>query len=137
MADHRLLIIEDDPKIADLVASVAGEMEFETRTASGLGALEAYDHFKPHCIVLDILMPEMDGLEVLQALKERVSEARIIILSGGENSYRRMAEHLGEAGGLVIAANIAKPFRLNEMRSALEKIRARPQTETMPSEKAG
>lgn len=123
MPGERLLIIEDDKKIADLVRRVATEMEFATNQATGKQLKETYDTLAPEIIVMDILMPEMDGLEVLRFIEERKLQPRIIILSGSPNAYRKMAQNLGTAFGFPIDANIQKPFRIGELRSALEKSR--------------
>ena len=124
MSQYRLLVVEDDPRIAKLITEVAGEVGFDAYSAAGATAMATYDSIEPHVLVLDILMPEVDGLEVLQALKIRGSETRIIILSGGQDSYRRIAENLGIASGLVIEANLPKPFRISEIRTLLEQIKA-------------
>jgi DNA-binding response OmpR family regulator len=123
MSKHRLLVIEDDKDIADLVCLVASEADFDARAIHHfIEILSVYENFTPHVIVLDILMPGMDGFEVLNFLHQRGSGSRVIILSGQEN-YRPMAERMAEGFRLPIAATIAKPFRLSELRQTLENIK--------------
>jgi two-component system OmpR family response regulator len=124
MSKYRLLVIEDSKNIADIICRAAYELDFEVSSANGLNAPSIYEKFNPDIIVLDILMPELDGLEFLRFLHEQNSRARIIILSGSSDTYRRMAESIGMASGLYIEANLAKPFRINEVRSALDMARS-------------
>ena len=125
MSDWRLLVIEDEQKIAELVCRVAKEVGFNTWSASGYDLVEnAYDNFQPHVIVLDILMPEMDGMEVLQYLRDQFSNARIVILSGSEGLSHRLTENMGKALGLTMAADIYKPFRVAELRKLFAEIKA-------------
>jgi len=123
MTKYRLLAIEDNKDIADMVCRAAAEAGFEVRSADGTNAISIYDSFLPHVIMLDILMPQMDGLEFLQFLQTQESQAHIIILSGSSESYRKIAENLGTASGLNIEGNLSKPFRIVEMRTILERIK--------------
>ncbi|MEJ0010811.1 MAG: response regulator [Alphaproteobacteria bacterium] len=120
---HRLLIVEDDASIAELVGTIARGAGFEVRAITSSHDIAAlHDGFRPDVIVLDVLMPEMDGFDVLNYLHECDSDAKIVLLSGS-SSYREMAEKMAEAHGLRIAANLAKPFRAPSLRLALEGIR--------------
>ena len=67
-------------------------------------------------------MPDMDGLEVLQFLRQQFSGARIVIISGSDSSSRRMTENIGKALGFTIEANILKPFQIPEVRALFERI---------------
>ncbi len=118
----RVLVVEDDAAIADLVASVAEGMGFAAQKTTGAEVESIYAVFQPHILVLDIIMPDKDGLEVLQFLRTQASSLRIIILSGGHSYYTRFAEHMGTGCGLMIEACIAKPFRLDQLRETFSRI---------------
>lgn len=121
---RKLLTVEDNAQIAELIRKVAIDAGFEARVASKeYQFIPIYDEFDPDVIVLDILMPGMDGFEVLQFLKDRKSRARVIILSG-ETSFRRMAENMGTVFGIPIEDNISKPFRVPQLRATLQSIYA-------------
>lgn len=124
MSEFRLLVIEDDKRVADLVCVAADEVGFITKWAVGPSAImTTYQSFKPDVIVLDVLMPEMDGLEVLQFLREEFSQAKIVILSGSEDNSRRITESMGQALGFQVVGNIPKPFRLVLLKQVLEDVR--------------
>lgn len=123
--ETKLLAVEDNRNIADIIRHVSVAAGFETRIAhTDQEFTSLYDSFAPDILVLDIMMPDMDGFEILTFLKERRSRADIVILSGQEG-YRHMAERLGKQYGLSICANIAKPFRVEALRQTLEDIRNR------------
>jgi len=122
MTELRLLVIDDDPKITALVAQVAEEMNFIVRAVCDNEAVFAYHDFKPDVIVLDIVMPQMDGFEILQFLKEQKSTATVVILSGSYDFYLRMADHLASALRVPIHTHLHKPFRIHELRRILRDI---------------
>ena len=110
-----LLSIEDDPIMAQLICSLAQKAGFQTRTCGGKTCIDAYENFQPDVVVLDILMPEIDGFEVLQYLKNRQSTSRIVIISGSGVSFRHMAHGLAEGLKLPLEAIVTKPFKPDEL----------------------
>jgi len=123
MGTNRLLVVDDDEDIAELVLLAAKRSGFEAQWANGPEQIiDRYQTFEPDVIVLDVLMPDMDGLEVLQFLREHRSKTKIVILSGSEDNSRRMTGSLGQALGLQIVANVKKPFLLNELGTLLSDL---------------
>ena len=123
MSAHRLLSVEDNEEVAKIICRAAAEIGFDSCSAAGRAAMGIYHSFQPHVVVLDILMPEMDGIEFMQFLKKQPTIPRLVIASGSGYEGRRMAETLGTASGLHIDANISKPFRVHEMQEILMKIK--------------
>jgi two-component system OmpR family response regulator len=123
MSEPRLLIIEDDKKIVELVSRTAQEDGFTVRASCDFAEIPSvFDEFKPDAIILDIIMPGMDGFEILDFLHKRNSSTRIVVLSGRPD-YRPMASRMAEGLELAIIETVAKPFRLSELRLALDKIK--------------
>lgn len=121
---YRLLVIEDNRSVADLVCRVAQELEFESLAICDFMEIASvYDNFLPDVIVLDILMPDMDGFEVLNFLHQRHSASHIIIMSGQAN-YHPVALTIAEGLKLPIFATIEKPFRIFDLRQILEKVKS-------------
>jgi CheY-like chemotaxis protein len=100
MPQVRLLSIEDDKKISHLIGRVATEMGFSVCVANEPeDIIPLYKSFRPHIVILDILMPGKDGFEVLKFLGKRKSKAHVIILSGSE--YNNLAEVLRLTSAMV------------------------------------
>ena len=79
----KVLIIDDEKSILESLSSVLIEEGFEERTAKdGKEGLALFEEMKPRIVLLDIWMPEMDGLEVLSRVKELDPEAVVVVISG-------------------------------------------------------
>lgn len=120
MARPRVLVVEDDNVVADLVARIASHEGFLTRSSNSMNAASQCHEFRPDLIVLDIFMPELDGFEVLQYLATHHLPVSVIILSSTNSSYRKMAERMGEELGLSIIANVAKPFTIGQLQEVFD-----------------
>ena len=125
MNQLRLLSIEDDARVADLICRVAQEVGFVTSSTYGTEVERTYTDFQPDVIVLDVIMPDMDGIEVLQYLREQYCRSHIIILSGSDGLSRRILDKMGNSLGFTIVANMTKPFRVPALRALFEDTRAK------------
>lgn len=123
MNQPRLLVVEDDSCMADLICLLAQEAQFNASICEGAHFTAIYQQWKPDVILLDILMPGMDGFEILRYLHQQQSRARVVLLSVSER-YRQTAELMGLELNLLIAANIAKPFHASDLQRLLGEIRA-------------
>jgi len=116
----RLLMIDDDPDIGAFVRAVAEPLGFAVEThEDSQGFLNACEEGPYDVIILDLTMPNTDGIELLRYLSERHTPGRIFIMSGVDPTLRRMAMVLGEAGNLDMAGIIPKPVRVDELRAIL------------------
>ena len=100
-----ILIVDDDPKIREVVRYALGREGFETLEAeNGAEALEVFRRERPGLIILDILMPEMDGTEVCRSVREE-SRVPIIFLSSRDDEIDRIL-------GLELGGDdyVTKPF---------------------------
>ena len=119
MAANRLLIVDDQPALGEIVRRTAEGLDYEVMVTTHADQFMAeYENFDPSTIVLDIVMPDIDGIELVAWLVERKCGARILVASGYNNRYAKMAETLGAAKGLEIMF-LEKPFRINKLRDAL------------------
>jgi EAL domain-containing protein (putative c-di-GMP-specific phosphodiesterase class I) len=122
MESKRLLVIDDNPDLTSLIRQFAGELGCDTRAACGQHEIEpAVQEFKPDAIVLDLMMPDTDGVEVLRYLAERHSDAGIIIISGGEPRIMDVTTRLAQALHLRLVGALAKPIRLFELEHVLRR----------------
>jgi EAL domain-containing protein (putative c-di-GMP-specific phosphodiesterase class I)/FixJ family two-component response regulator len=116
----RLLILDDDPNIGRAIQSIAEEAGSQARfTIDTATFFRAVEDWHPTHIAMDLVMPEMDGLEVLGKLAERNCKARIIITSGVGSRVLDAAGRSGNERGLNIAGVLAKPFAPRALRALL------------------
>lgn len=110
MKKHKILIVDDEPKIIRFIAANLKSLGHETATcSSGPQALETIDSFDPDLLLLDIMMPGMDGFEVLERLRS-FSNVPVIILTARSDSTDKVR-------GLNLGADdyLTKPFSLDEL----------------------
>jgi two-component system alkaline phosphatase synthesis response regulator PhoP len=106
----RILVVDDEPSIVRLVDAYLKPEGYEVLTASdGPSGLKAARAFKPDVLVLDIMLPGMDGLELLQQLR-RESQAYVILLTA-------RTEEIDKLVGLSVGADdyVTKPFSPREL----------------------
>jgi DNA-binding response OmpR family regulator len=127
----RVLVVEDDPDIAELVARYLDKAGYvTTRTGSGRDALDTVRAKAPDLIVLDVMLPHIDGLEVCRLLRANESTAAIPIIM-----LTARAEESERIVGLEIGADdyLAKPFSPNELVARVRALLRRAQRHTVPS----
>ncbi|MDA0367068.1 MAG: EAL domain-containing response regulator [Proteobacteria bacterium] len=124
-----LLAADDEPGILSIVEEVAESMGFSVRTG-GNGA-EFWEHFTvaaPDVIMLDLVMPDCDGVEVLRRLASLGARSKIILMSGMDDRTLRSAERIAANLELEIAGYLRKPFSVASLRDLLGKGAGSPAT---------
>ena len=109
----RIFVVEDDRDIAELIAHYFDKAGWQPHVfGSGADALVATRQQPPDCIVLDLMLPGMDGLEVCRALRGEAATATIPIIM-----LTARAEETDRIVGLELGADdyVAKPFSPNEL----------------------
>src|ERR1044071_6339520 len=129
----RILVVEDDPDIAELVTRYLDKAGFITeRAASGRDALQAINTRTPELIVLDLMLPQVDGLEVCRLVRANDATAAIpiIMLTARADESERIV-------GLELGADdyLAKPFSPNELVARVRALLRRAQRGTAPAAK--
>ncbi len=121
MSSKRLLIVDDEPKFGQFVDKVAKEMDFEVRvTTRPTHFKEVYGVFYPTVIVLDVVMPETDGIELVKWLAKRQYQGKLVIVTGfTPYYYADMASKLGSGWGMPSVNTLYKPVDLAKLRAAL------------------
>ena len=120
MAAKRLLVIDDDSQIVEFVRMVAEKQGFEVAATSDPDEfMRTYGAFDRNVILLDVVMPGKDGIELLRFLAENRCNCRILVMSGYNDYYLSTAEKLSMAMGLPAIQRLRKPIRLDDLRVAL------------------
>ena len=125
MSQPRLLLIDDEPALAQFVASAAEESGFEpVITARDEEFREAFLACRPDMVALDLGMPGMDGVELIRFLAEQDYGAPVLIVSGFDRRVLELAFRLGEALGLTMVGPVEKPVRFEALEEMLVKLKA-------------
>jgi two-component system, OmpR family, response regulator len=110
-AQHRVLVVDDEPNIADVVAMALRYQGFGVETAgTGEEALARVGAFRPHLMVLDVMLPDMEGFDVAERLGAQRAEVPIIFLTARDATEDKIR-------GLTSGGDdyVTKPFSLEEL----------------------
>jgi len=111
----RVMVVDDEPTLAELMASVLRYEGWEVRTAGdGLSAVRTGREFRPDSVVLDVMLPDLGGLEVLRRLHTELPSVYVLFLTARDSVEDRI-------GGITAGDDdyVTKPFSLEEMLARL------------------
>jgi two-component system OmpR family response regulator len=131
METVRVLVVDDDPAIRQMLSEYLGEHGYEVAVAASGAAMRAeIERARPAIVLLDVGLPGEDGLTLARFLRERY-EVGIIMVTGADAVIDRVA-------GLEVGADdyIAKPFDPRELRARLKSVLRRLQGKASPEPKA-
>jgi two-component system, OmpR family, phosphate regulon response regulator OmpR len=127
---ERVLLVEDDPRLAEMLQEYLGQAGFGvTVAAQGGAALERLQETEYDAVVLDLMLPDMDGLEVCRRLRARLDTPVLMLTARGDAIDRIVGLELGADDYLP------KPFEPRELLARLRAIMRR-HSRGAPSEKA-
>ena len=94
MEDLRILIVDDIPTNVALIAAIIKKLNAIQETAgNGEEALSLIDSFKPHIVLLDLMMPGIDGWDIIKAIREKYSKEQMsIIVTSAITDYGTITE---------------------------------------------
>jgi EAL domain-containing protein (putative c-di-GMP-specific phosphodiesterase class I) len=115
----RVLVIDDEPAICELIEAVAESAGFSVRTASSPAEIEESIQGRFDLVVLDLSLGELDGIEVMSRLGTTHRGLPVILVSGADETLITTAGRIAEMHRLRVIATFAKPFSLDLLRSAM------------------
>jgi two-component system OmpR family response regulator len=127
---QRLLVVDDEPTIVSLLSASLRFVGFDVRTAgSGNDALKVAADFKPELLVLDVMLPDLDGFEVVRRLRADGRHIPVVFLTARDGVQDKIT-------GLTVGGDdyVTKPFSLEEVVARIKAVLRR--TYAPPSEKA-
>ena len=115
---RRILFVDDDPEIVDVAKQILSRAGFQVLSSqNGKQALAVFDRQPVDLVITDLVMPELDGLELIKELRRRSPALPIVAISGDFGGrFLRVAMHLGAQGSLL------KPFSREELLQAVRTV---------------
>jgi EAL domain-containing protein (putative c-di-GMP-specific phosphodiesterase class I) len=118
--DRRLLILDDEPEVGRIIGLIAEGADFEWRSTTHPDEFfRLLDTWLPTHLAVDLVMPEMDGVQVMRQLSERGCTCRIVITSGVGSRVMDAAMRSGVEHGLDVRGVVPKPFSALTLRVLL------------------
>jgi CheY-like chemotaxis protein len=109
---RKLLVIDDEKSITKIVDRVASELGFDVRTLNdATTAYEVFEAFQPDILMLDLMMPDVDGIDVLNRVLSAGTGARLVVMSGYGKSYLQLGKAVAVFHEHPDITMLAKPFR--------------------------
>src|ERR1035438_10220064 len=120
MPKRRILILDDDADVGQIIQWMAESLGFEAESATRPEEFfKKLDQLSPEFITIDLVMPELDGVEIMRLLAERKCAAKIIISSGMGTRVLNAAQRSAAEHGLSIAGIISKPISCEALRALI------------------
>ena len=117
----RILAIDDDPDITQLIEALAGKLEAECKTAGdSVEGMRKLEEFRPHLVIIDINLPDASGFEILQQVREKLPDARTIFLTANQ-------EEGDVVRGFELGADdyVTKPVKVGEFVARMKRLMPR------------
>jgi two-component system OmpR family response regulator len=128
VATQRVLVVDDEKSISELITTSLRFVGFDVRTAAtGAEALRVAEEFKPHALILDVMLPDLDGFEVCRQLRESGQEVGVLFLTAKDSTDDKIK-------GLTLGGDdyVTKPFSLEELVARLRALLRRTGVITSP-----
>ena len=121
----KLLVIDDQTGITKVVELIAKQLGLNARSLNDSSqATEVFIAFKPDVVMLDMIMPEKDGIDVLNEILLTGIPVKVILTSGFSDSYLRLAEGVAKFHANEQISILRKPFRRDELVTLLHHLTA-------------
>ena len=110
-----ILVIDDDPNLGEFISAAASGVGVQCVTTTT--SAEFFEHLTPDItlVLLDLIMPQVDGVQVLRQLAERHCHASLILMSGLSSRVIQTAEQLATSLGLLVVGHLQKPITLLQL----------------------
>jgi two-component system OmpR family response regulator len=115
---QRILVVDDENSISELIATSLKFVGFDVRTAaSGAQALQIAQEFKPHALILDVMLPDQNGFEVCRQIRSEGHNVGVLFLTAKDSVEDKIA-------GLTYGGDdyVTKPFSLEELVARLRAL---------------
>jgi CheY-like chemotaxis protein len=121
----KLMVVDDQTGITKVVELIARQLGLDVRSVnSSAQATETFIEFKPDVLMLDMIMPEKDGIDVLNEVLLTGIPVKVVLTSGFGDSFLRLAEGVAKFHDNPNVSVLRKPFRREELMKLLSDLTA-------------
>ena len=127
MANEKILVVDDDKNICELLRLYLEKEGYAvTQAYDGEAAFEAFEREKPNLVLLDVMMPKMDGIQVLEKLRRQGNALPVLLLTARDSIEDRVR-------GLDAGADdyVVKPFSVAELLARIDALGRRTRTQSV------
>lgn len=120
----RILVVDDQPELAELIKTVLGEEGYVVSVCTdGRQAMTMIEQEKPAAVILDVMMPETDGFEVLRQLRTKPAGQRLpVVLMSGAWRRNEKQRQIGTTSDIAPTIVLPKPFELVDLERCLRQL---------------
>ncbi len=129
MSLPKLIVIDDEIDLASFVSDVAALAGFNVEQFNNAGIFKEKYNKCADVIILDLIMPGVDGIEIIRYLAEIKCNALLILMSGFDSGVLHSAQTLASEHGLNFAGSLNKPFRASELSEMLNSLSITPKNQ--------
>ena len=116
--DHRILLVDDDPDVLDILGDFIAVFGFEYETATdGLDAVERLKHGTFNIVLTDMMMPNMDGMELLHHIHNNYPDTKVMVVTGYDRTFTYTDVINAGASDFI-----SKPFNPDELEAKINRI---------------
>jgi two-component system, OmpR family, response regulator len=116
----RLLVVDDEPYFAEIAAHVGLGQGYDVRCVRTARDFKAqFQEFLPLTVVVDVIVPDEDGVQLIMWLNKSPYRPRIILVTGYNKLYLDVVKALGVSGGANVIATLSKPISIDDLRATL------------------
>ena len=120
MTEKHLLIMDDERDFCDFVGHIGESLAYQvTKVTDSRKFKVAYRETNPDMIVIDMVMPELDGFDLVNWLVDQKTEAKLLIITGHNPLYAKAAQMQSTAKGVRQVKAFTKPVSVSTLRAAL------------------
>jgi DNA-binding NtrC family response regulator len=121
----KLLVIDDQTGITKVVELIAKQLGLDAKTLNNSSeATEVFIDYRPDVVMLDMIMPEKDGIDVLNEILLTGIPVKVVLTSGFSDAYLRLAEGVAKFHENENVSVLKKPFRRDELVKVLTDLTA-------------
>lgn len=123
MKKEKILIVDDNEQLLSMMNEFLVDNDYDVVCSlDGVGAKQIFSEFNPDIVITDIVMPNVDGIELLIEIRKINPDIKFIVMSGGNKGYADTYLQMADKLGADVILN--KPFQLKDLLVEIKKLLA-------------